>query len=121
MWRYWELLTDESMDSIGMMKLEGDARAAKEKLIRRIIADFHGDAAAENPLEHMDAVAVVDPRLNRVLVQAGLAPSVTRADEMIKSGAISLDPAVSPLAPTAKLPPGKYTIRAGKKLKRVTV
>ena len=121
MWRYWELLTDESMDFIGMMKLEGDARGAKEKLIRTIITDFHGAAAAENPLEYMDAVAVADPRLNRVLVQAGLAPSVTRADEMIKSGAVSLEPAVSPLAPTAKLPAGEYTIRAGKKLKRVTV
>ena len=107
MWRYWELLTDESMDFIGMMKLEGDARGAKEKLIRTIITDFHGAAAAENPLEYMDAVAVADPRLNRVLVQAGLAPSVTRADEMIKSGAVSLEPAVSPLAPTAKLPAGE--------------
>lgn len=51
MWRYYELLTDVSMAEIGKMKDEAAAGRVnpmqyKKELARRIVADAHGEAAA---------------------------------------------------------------------------
>ena len=107
MWRYWELLTDEPQEAIARRQA-GDPRAAKEELIARIIADFHGAGA-----DFMDRIEVADPRLNRIVVQAKRAPSVSRADELIKSGAVTLsgDPVSRP---AQRLAPGAYVLRVGK-------
>lgn len=108
MWRYWELLTDESLASIEKMQAAGTPREAKEALIERIVADFHGKDA-----DFMDQVSVTDPRLNRVLVQTKKAPSVSRADELIKSGAVRVDnDAIA--TPAHKLNSGSYTLHVGK-------
>lgn len=114
MWRYWELLTDESVAAIEARK--GDPRAAKEELIGRIVADFHGDATAN----WAETAAVADPRLNKILVQAGLAASGTRADELIKSGAVTVAGEVVRV-PTHRVPAGRHDIQAGKKIKTVVV
>jgi tyrosyl-tRNA synthetase len=107
MWRYWELLTDETLEGIARRR-GGDPRAAKEELIGRIIADFHGAGA-----DFMDRVEVSDARVNRVMVQAKRAASVSRADELIKSGAVMVDEsAVS--TPAQRLTPGSYVLRVGK-------
>jgi tyrosyl-tRNA synthetase len=109
MWRYWELLTDESLEAIEARKAKNDPRAAKEELIERIIRDFHGEAA-----DFMATFSVTDPRLNRVLVETKNAPSVSRADELIKSGAVRVDGAVIQ-SPTHRLAPGSYVLNVGKK------
>lgn len=108
MWRYWELLTDESLASIEAMKASGKPRETKEALIEKIIADFHGKNA-----DFMDQFPVTDPRLNRVLVQTKRAPSVSRADELIKSGAVRVgDDAI--VSPAFKLAAGNHVLHVGK-------
>jgi tyrosyl-tRNA synthetase len=47
MWRYYELLTDSSMDEIGRMKTQDHPMEAKKALARRIVADFHSEQAAK--------------------------------------------------------------------------
>jgi tyrosyl-tRNA synthetase len=47
MWRYYELLTDLSMDEISRMKTHDHPMEAKKALARRIVADFHSQQAAK--------------------------------------------------------------------------
>lgn len=114
MWRYWELLTDESVETIAARRV--DPRAAKEELIRRIVADFHGDPDAA----WAASVQVTDHRLNRMLVQAGMAPSVSRADELIKSGAVSVAGEVC-RSPVQRFDPGSYSVKAGKQVRDIVI
>jgi len=56
MWRYYELLTDVSMAEIGKMTEEAAAGRVnpmqyKKELARRIVADAHGEAAANKAAE----------------------------------------------------------------------
>jgi tyrosyl-tRNA synthetase len=139
MWRYFELLTDLPVAEIGALKHSGrNPRDIKLDLARRIVADFHGAATAQSARdqwlhdvsqgqipETLEEVSVSDPRLNKALVQAGLAPSGAEADRLIKSGAVELFAAGNsslPVgAPTQKLEPGRYAVRAGKRWKRIVV
>ncbi len=114
MWRYWELLTDESLPAIEARK--SDPRAAKEELIKRIIADFHGDADAD----FAETVAVMDRRLNRAIVQGGMAASVSKADGLIKQGAVKVGEEVV-RNPTHALEPGDHTVHVGRKVKVLQV
>src|SRR6185369_12945207 len=45
MWRYWELLTDLSLQEIGALKTREPMQVKKE-LAARIVADFHSAADA---------------------------------------------------------------------------
>src|SRR2546429_3728732 len=45
MWRYYELLTDVQVADIEKMKREAHPMQAKKDLARRIVADFHSEAA----------------------------------------------------------------------------
>lgn len=122
-WRYWELLTDEPLAAIERRK-QGDARAAKEELIRRIVADFHGAAAAADPKEHYRAVSTAPGPINKLLVTLGLAPSVTRADELIKARSVHIDimnpdektieQSLPVPAPRHFMQTGTYIVRVGK-------
>src|SRR5436305_6085421 len=47
MWRYWELLTDTSMQAIATMKTATHPMMAKKGLATKIVADFHSEAAAK--------------------------------------------------------------------------
>lgn len=74
----------------------------------------------------MERATAADPRLNRVLVEAGLVSSVSEADRLIKSGGVAFGPdGVSSLEtaskPTHRLDAGEYVVRAGKRHKLVTV
>ena len=79
MWRYYELLTDVSMDEIEKMKRESHPMQAKKDLARRIVADFHSaDAAAKagedwakqfQRHEVPENLDVVDIRLSDVIPQ----------------------------------------------------
>ncbi len=116
MWRYWELLTDESVEAIERRKAAGDPRAAKDELIARIVKDFHGDAA----VDQAEQVTVADGRLNKLIVAARMAPSATRADELIKSGAVEVAGEIVK-SPAQRFAAGVYRVRVGKQIKSVVV
>lgn len=144
MYRYYELLTDMSIAEIKALRdevAEGrrHPKQVKQELGVRIVADFHTREAGERAAERwerevsqgeippdIELVPASDARLNRVLVQAKLAGSVSDADRLVKAGAVtaakspSLDLVVK-LTPAERLEPGEWIIRTGKKYKRVTV
>jgi tyrosyl-tRNA synthetase len=56
MWRYWELLTDTSMESINSMRQQAESgrinpMQIKKGLAAKIVADFHSEAAAKQAME----------------------------------------------------------------------
>jgi tyrosyl-tRNA synthetase len=111
MWRYYELLTDLTLDQIEALRLavrlEGrNPRDVKVELAKRIIADFHSEAEAMHAEEEFnrvfrskqtpDEVGEISlesgPRkLPRLLVDSGLAPSVAEARRLIEQGGVSID------------------------------
>src|SRR5438445_3135124 len=52
MWRYWELLTDTSLQAIATMKSATHPMMAKKGLAAKIVADFHSEAAAKEAAEN---------------------------------------------------------------------
>ena len=143
MFRYYELLTDISVDDIARLR-EGVAsgalhpRQVKLDLAKRIVSDFHSPADAgiaaqqfENVLSEgkgagSDAngrIPINDWRINRILVETKLASSVKDADRLVKQGAVTLATAGSDFRavtnPAERIDPGEYTIRAGKHYKHV--
>jgi tyrosyl-tRNA synthetase len=141
MFRYYELLTDMSVAEITALRSDvQDGRVhpkqAKIDLAKRIVTDFHSAAAASEAAERFervlaegkgadtgDRVCISDWRLNRVLVQTGLAPSVKEADRLIKQNAASVASAggdfVTVTNPAERIEPGNYTVRVGKNYKHV--
>jgi tyrosyl-tRNA synthetase len=121
MWRYYELLTDVSMDEIEKMKRESHPMQAKKDLARRIVADFHSAKAAtkagedwgkqfqrdevpEDVEEIFIALAEIGGhvvntdrgdeatiRADRLLVRCGLAASTTDAGRKLKQGSVRVD------------------------------
>ena len=56
MWRYWELLTDTSIDSINSMRQQAESgrinpMQIKKGLAAKIVADFHSESAAKQAME----------------------------------------------------------------------
>ena len=135
-WRYYELLTDLSLDEIASRRAENDPQRHKKDLARRIVTDFHGATEADRVAqawggvpdwESLEHFAVTDGRLNRILQQAKFAPSVTEADKFIKTpGAVGIfaypqQSEIPVTGPAQRLDSGRYTIRVGKKYKGVTL
>ena len=135
LWRYYELLTDLSLEEIAAMRSEGDPQRYKKELAARIVKDFHGvleASAVEGAwggwpvFETLDKFTSIDPRLNRVLVSAKFCASVTEADKLIKGHSVGLQthPAQKDIVvtgPSQKLDPGHYTVRVGKRYKGLEV
>lgn len=140
MWRYWELLTDLSMAQIGELKQSArNPRDTKLDLAERVASDYHGTEAGRAAREKwlhdvsqgqipkdLESVEVTDPRLAKLLAAAKLASSGTEADRLVKSGAVEIfkdesGDAVPVEGPGQRLAAGAYTVRAGKKWKRVVV
>ena len=135
MWRYYELLTDLSMEEVASIRESQSALDAKKELAKRIVADFHSAEEAARvaaawgglpPLETLDRFEAKDGRLNRAITQARFVSSVTEADKVIKSNSVSVfavpsggEVAVS--GPAHKLDAGDYIIRVGKKYKHISV
>ena len=116
MWRYFELLTNLSVDEISAMRSSADAgernpRDIKVELAKRIITDFHSaeDAlAAEDEFNRMfrekQAPSEIEERsfpvgdgrwaLSRMLVETGLAASKGEARRLIEQGGVYMDGAV---------------------------
>ncbi|MFM2124634.1 MAG: hypothetical protein RL328_1085 [Acidobacteriota bacterium] len=136
MWRYWELLTDASLADIAAMKTR-EPMAVKKELAARIVTDFHDAASAAQAAEDfarevqqggipsdIETIPLPDAarsdkgiQVSKLLVAAGLAPSRTEADRLLKSGAVEINGAkwTDLNHPTGTT----LTIRAGKKWKRV--
>ena len=111
MWRYYELLTDLTVNDIRWMREragsgEENPRDFKVGLARHIISDFHSpDAAAaaeeefnrifkrkEVPDEIEERVVTAQPwKLPRLLVETGLAPSMAEARRLIEQGGVRID------------------------------
>ncbi|HXM61327.1 MAG TPA: tyrosine--tRNA ligase [Terriglobales bacterium] len=150
MWRYYELLTDVSLDEIEKMKREAHPMQAKKDLARRIVADFHSaDAAAkagedwgkqfqkDEVPEDVEEVTVsveemggsIDAnsrallRLDRLLVKCGLAASATDGARKLKQGSVRIDNEVinEPRIVLTPPPPKKLALRVGKQLRVAVV
>jgi tyrosyl-tRNA synthetase len=148
MWRYYELLTDVSMAEIDRMKAHDHPMEAKKTLARRIVQDFHSEQAAkeadanwakqfqrdevpenveevEVDLERVkagtDGQSSGRPdavRVDKVVVQAGLAGSTTEAQRKRKEKAVKINEAVFE-ENVVVLKSNVITLRVGKRMKRV--
>ncbi|MES1981675.1 MAG: tyrosine--tRNA ligase [Pseudomonadota bacterium] len=143
MWRYFELLSFESMDTIARWRAEAaegrNPRDIKVLLAQEIVTRFHGASAAAAALEEFETrfrqgilpqdmpeatVIAIDGSIGiaQLLKQSGLVTSTSEALRMIEQGAVKLDSTrVSDKALLLK--PGIVTIaQVGKrKFARVTV
>ena len=139
MWDWYLLLTDLLPAEISALK-QGHPMDAKKGLARRIVADFHGEAAgqeaqdrwvrrfSERSQEQAPEVAMAatdgELPLARLLVDRGLAASRKEAERLIGQGAVSLDgaKAVDPALRLALLPGQSLLVKVGKlKLERWVV
>jgi tyrosyl-tRNA synthetase len=111
MWRFYELLTDLTVEQIAALRRhaengERNPRDIKAELAKSIIADFHSKEDATRAEEEFnrifrgkqapDEVEEVSLesglwKLPRLLVDSGLAPSVAEARRLIEQGGVSLD------------------------------
>jgi tyrosyl-tRNA synthetase len=106
MWRYYTLLTDLSPDQVDAERAAGRPMAAKMALGRRIVTDFHDEAAAvaaegEWRRVHQERQAPSELRVVRVaagtikphllLVQAGFARSNGEAVRLLRQRAVRRD------------------------------
>ena len=133
MWKYWELLTDLSLQEISALKSREPMQVKKE-LAARIVADFHSAADARQSEEDfarevqqgaepsdMAEVLLSGPnRLAQVLVSVKLVNSRSEAERLIKAGAVEINGERS-TNPVSPLPAGNNTARVGKKWLRITV
>jgi tyrosyl-tRNA synthetase len=111
MWRYYELLTDLRPDEIQTLRAQcasgaRNPRDIKVELAKRIIADFHTARDAEAAEEEFNRVFKrreapeempernVPPtrfKLPKLLVTAGLAPSMAEARRLIEQGGVRVN------------------------------
>ncbi|MGM0542208.1 MAG: tyrosine--tRNA ligase [Pseudomonadota bacterium] len=109
MWRYYELLSFESLEAIKSLKEAVESgenpRNVKVKLALELIARFHSEDAANRALkdfetrfsknaipEEMDEVVIEgEMPLANVLKEAGLVASVSDAHRMTKQGAVKIN------------------------------
>jgi len=110
MWDWFLLLTDLPQGDIAVRRAQLEAgslhpKAVKQELARRLVAQFHGEAAAreaEAEFEHVFAAGGVPEEvpekelagswtLAKLLTAAGLAPSNGEARRLIQQGAVVID------------------------------
>lgn len=130
MWRYYELLSKESLDTIGARKA-GHPKEAKRLLAMEIVARFHSSAEAERVWaawekqfskrevpdvipEHAIATGGEGIGLAQALAQTGLSESNSKARTLIEQGGVEVDGA-KVKDKLHKLTPGSYVVKAGKR------
>jgi tyrosyl-tRNA synthetase len=111
MWRYYELLTDTTIDDINALKLKCEAgaenpRNLKVQLAKRIIADFHSDQSADKAEEafnrrfvqkempddiELKSVTSGAYKLADLLTTTGMAASKGEARRLIEQGGVRID------------------------------
>lgn len=140
MWRYFELLSFDSLDDIAKLRAETEAgrnpRDAKVQLAQEIITRFHSKQAAHDALANFEArfrdgaVPENMPELTlsgaplgvlKVLREAGLVASGAEAQRNIEQGGVKID-SVKIEDKGLTLLAGTYVIQVGKrKFARVTI
>jgi tyrosyl-tRNA synthetase len=140
MWRYFELLSFDSLEDIAALRAETEAgrnpRDAKVKLAQEIITRFHSKQAAQDALANFEArfrdgaIPENMPELTlpgaplgvlKVLREAGLVASGAEAQRNIEQGGVKID-SVKIEDKGLTLPAGTYVIQVGKrKFARVTL
>jgi len=125
--KYFELLTDADLKEVKTLH----PMEAKQRLAREIIAQFHGQGAADAAQKHFDTVfrkrdlpeeiptyrvpaGLIEKRqasLAEILAGSGAAPSKGEARRLIQQGAVDLDGVVQ------KDPHGKIPVKNGSVLK----
>jgi tyrosyl-tRNA synthetase len=155
MWRYYELVTDVSLAEIERMKQQAASGEAhpmklKQELGKRIVADFHSRAAAEQAAqdwsrmfqkdeapEDLPVISVrfeevaapnasttdghVQVKLDKLLARTGLATSVTDGLRKLKQNAVKIDGQLKTDLVVAVKLGTEFTLRAGKKMVKVSV
>jgi tyrosyl-tRNA synthetase len=145
MWPYFELLTDRSADTIRNLQQNVAAGTTNPKQVKislasEIVRDLYGEAAAiaatktwdlqfsrrevpeDTPIRHLpeDSYVGSQPgmmKLWRILVKLNAATSRTKAEQLMKDGAVELD-GTAITDPTFEIDlgiPRKYLLRVGKK------
>ncbi len=141
MWRYWELLTDLSLQEISALKSR-EPMQVKKDLAARIVADFYSATDAQQagedfarevqqgaepsdlPSTHLPTEAVVyrgtDRMINvpKLLACSAMAPSRTEGERMVKAGAVEINGV--PWRELIHPDESTLTVRAGKKWMRFT-
>ena len=139
MWRWYTLLSFQSLDAIAALKREVDngrnPKDAKVALAKEITIRFHGAAAADAAEQDfinrsqggvpdvIDEVEVSGAPLGiaALLKSAGLAPSSSEANRLIEGNGVRVDSSVV-TDKGLKLPAGTYVVQVGKrKFARVTL
>lgn len=139
MWRWYTLLSFQSMDAIEALKREvqggRNPKDAKVALAKEITSRFHGAAAAESaeqdfinrskggvPDDIPDVPLVGAPMgIGALLKAAGLVPSSSEANRLIDGGGVRVDSSVVS-DKGLKLEAGTYVVQVGKrKFARVTL
>ncbi|MFB3916776.1 MAG: tyrosine--tRNA ligase [Terriglobales bacterium] len=151
MWRYYELLTDLSMEEIAQLRANVAAgrrhpMEVKKDLGRRIVTDFHSaeDAAQaerdwskqfqkDEVPENLEQVVVSFAdvavkssdgsaiKLDKLLARCGLADSATDAMRKVKARAVRIDGEVKAEPILPVKLPAEFTIRVGRLMKRVSI
>jgi len=133
MWRYYELLSNKSLEEIAQMKADAEAgklhpKTAKENLAMELVARFYDEEAAKaakaafdnvfkaNKLpEDMPEVSVEEGIwICKALVDAGIEPSTSQARRDIKQGAVRVDQQKVTDEKT-NLEKGEYILQVGKR------
>ena len=113
MWRYYTLLTDLTPDEIASVRAREAPLDSKKALARRIVADFHGQAAAglaaeewtrvhqqhQLPTDMPETVLELEGheqewKPHELLVAIGEAPSNSEAVRLLRQRAVRIDGAV---------------------------
>jgi len=111
MWRYYELLTDTTIDEINVLKFKCDSgaenpRDLKVQLAKSIITDFHSQQASEKAEEEFNRrfvkkevpdeieerkVAAGNYNLAQLIADVGLATSKKEARRLIEQGGVKVN------------------------------
>jgi tyrosyl-tRNA synthetase len=133
MWRYYTLLTDLTPREIEAERQRETPLDSKKALARRIVADFHGAAAAQAaeaewsrihqqghlPAEMPESVLEIDGerqewKPHELLVALGDAPSKSEAVRLLRQRAVRLDGAVIEASAAVVTAPGQeFTVSIG--------
>jgi len=133
MWRYYELLSNKSLEEIAQMKTdvaEGKLhpKLAKENLALELVTRFYDETAAQEAKAAFDNVfkanklpddmpevdVAEDIWICKALVDAGIEPSTSQARRDIKQGAVRIDQE-KVTDEKITLPKGEYILQVGKR------
>lgn len=133
MWRYYELLSAQSLDQIEALKTGAEdgslhPKKIKEALALEIIERFHSKEAAlaaQNEFERVHAMSEIPAEMDeftfqgpiwiaKALVDCALSPSTSQSRREIKQGSVKIDQhKISD--EQYQLEPGEYVLQVGKR------